>query len=135
MTVYRLSTVIIYSTAYRLPIWIAYKISYKHALYFGIPGVSPGTDNFRKRNCRFLLQLYQQPLYAMAVDPYPALWCIIQGDSMVFDIIVPGDTRISQLEKLIWEKCKNTLRKFDAAELVLWKVSSECTADSSQLTC
>ena len=98
-------------------------------------GYSPGTDNFRKRNCRFLLQLYQQPLYAMAVDPYPALWCIIQGDSMVFDVNVPGDTRISQLEKLIWEKCKNTLRKFDAAELVLWKVSSECTADSSQLTC
>ena len=41
MTVYRLSTVIIYSTAYRLPIWIAYKISYKPSLYFGIPGVLP----------------------------------------------------------------------------------------------
>ena len=39
LTVDRLSTVIIYSTAYRLPIWIAYKISYKHSLYFGIPGV------------------------------------------------------------------------------------------------
>ena len=40
MTIYRLSTAIIYSTAYRLPIWIAYKISYKHSLYFGIPDVS-----------------------------------------------------------------------------------------------
>ena len=39
VTIYRLSTAIIYSTAYRLPIWIAYKISYKHSLYFGIPGV------------------------------------------------------------------------------------------------
>ena len=39
MTIYRLSTAIVYSTAYRLPIWIAYKISYKHSLYFGIPGV------------------------------------------------------------------------------------------------
>ena len=37
--VYRLSTAIIYSTAYRLPIWIAHKISYKHSLYFGIPSV------------------------------------------------------------------------------------------------
>ena len=36
---FKLSTAIIYSTAYRLPIWIAYKISYKHPLYFGIPGV------------------------------------------------------------------------------------------------
>jgi len=39
VTVYRLSTVTIYSRAYRLPIWIAYKIPYKHTLYFGIPSV------------------------------------------------------------------------------------------------
>ena len=38
---------IIYSTAYRLPIWIAYKLSYKHSLYFGIPGVSVGDFPWR----------------------------------------------------------------------------------------
>ena len=35
---------IIYITAYRLPIWVAYKISYKHSLYFGIPSVWQNLD-------------------------------------------------------------------------------------------
>ena len=46
MSIYRLSTAIVYSTAYRLPIWIAYKISYKHSLYFGIPSVQLSPDSF-----------------------------------------------------------------------------------------
>jgi len=40
MTISRLSSAIIYSTAYRLSLLIVYKISYKQSLYFGIPGVS-----------------------------------------------------------------------------------------------
>jgi len=39
MTISRLSSAIIYSTAYRLSLLIVYKISYKQSLYFGIPSV------------------------------------------------------------------------------------------------
>ena len=53
MTFSRLSTVIIYSTSHRLSILIAYNISYKWFLDFGIPGVleavRPGVTTYNRK--------------------------------------------------------------------------------------
>jgi len=60
------------------------------------------------------------------------LWCLIKGDSKMFDVTPLRTTRISRLKDLIWEKRKNgALKNTDATDLVLWKVSSEGLANSS----
>ena len=70
----------------------------------------------------------------MANDPY-VLWCLIKGSSNPFDVTAPVATSFSRLKDLVWEKRKNgVLRGTDAADLVLWKVSNERLACSSQLT-
>jgi hypothetical protein len=75
-----------------------------------------------------------EPLSAMANDPY-VLWCLIKGSSNPFDVTAPVATSFSRLKDLVWEKRKNgVLRGTDAADLVLWKVSNERLACSSQLT-
>ena len=73
MTVYGLSTVIIYSTAYRLPIWIAYKISYKHSLCFGIPGVSGTVNHMCLREVKTFFSVH---LHSQSFDLAKFMKCI-----------------------------------------------------------
>src|ERR1700732_1033628 len=71
----------------------------------------------------------------MANDPHRVLWCLIKGDSNPFEVTAPVDASISKLKKLVWEERKNgAFLGVDATDLLLWKVSSERLADSSQLT-
>ena len=71
----------------------------------------------------------------MANNPPRVLWCfIIEGNSTALWVIPLGET-IDELKHLVWKKGKNGIfRDVDAADLVLWKVSREGLADSSQLT-
>lgn len=71
----------------------------------------------------------------MADDEVRVLWCFIKGDSTAFEVTAPVRASIGRLKKLVWEERKHgVLRETDATDLVLWKVSSECPADSTQLT-
>ena len=75
------------------------------------------------------------PVPAMADETSLELWCLVKGDSEVFDVTPLRKTRITELKRLIWEMAKNgVLRGTDAKDLVLWKVSSEGLANISQLT-
>jgi hypothetical protein len=52
-----------------------------------------------------------------------ALWCLIEGDSTLFEVTAPVTASIHRLKQLIHEERKNgVLRKVDASDLVLWKV-------------
>jgi hypothetical protein len=52
-----------------------------------------------------------------------------------FDVTAPVETTFSRLKDLVWERRKNgVLRGTDPTDLVLWKVSNEGLAGSSQLT-
>jgi hypothetical protein len=71
----------------------------------------------------------------MADDTHHGLWCFIKGDSKAFRVTALGKTSIDEVKVLVWEKGKNgVLSGTDAKDLVLWKVSTERLADSSQLT-
>ena len=73
----------------------------------------------------------------MANDPSHVLYCLIKDDSNPFKVTAPVDASIIDLKNLVWEERKHgVLRDIDAdaVDLVLWKVSSEGLADSSQLT-
>jgi hypothetical protein len=71
----------------------------------------------------------------MANDTHRELWCLIKGDSTAFRVTPLGKASIDELKDLVWEKRKNSaLRNVDATDLVLWKVSNEGLACSSQLT-
>lgn len=61
----------------------------------------------------------------MADDTHRVLWCIIKGDSTPFRIAAPGNATIDEVKGLVWEKRKNGLRKINAMDIVLSKVSSE----------
>ena len=53
-----------------------------------------------------------------------ALFCLIQGDTNIFEVTVSTGKSISFLKEVIQKKRKNgALRDVDAADLVLWKVS------------
>ena len=52
------------------------------------------------------------------------LFCLIQGEPDLFQVIVPTSDSIYSLKKAILDECKNSpLRDVDARVLVLWKVS------------
>lgn len=71
----------------------------------------------------------------MADDSRRELWCLIKNNSTAFRVTPLCKASIDELKGLIWEKRKNgVLRDVDATDLVLWKVSSDGLADSSQLT-
>lgn len=71
----------------------------------------------------------------MANDPCRVFWCLIKGDSKAFEVTVPVNASVNRLKTLVLEQRKNgVLQGIDAAVLVLWKVSTERLADSSQLT-
>ena len=51
-------------------------------------------------------------------------WCLVDGDSMVFDVTAPANVSISRLKELVQKKGdRGILRDVDAKDLVLWKVS------------
>ena len=57
-------------------------------------------------------------------DDTRVLFCIIQGDTNLFEVTVSTGKSISFLKEVIQKKRKNgALRDVDAADLVLWKVS------------
>jgi len=52
------------------------------------------------------------------------LFCLIEGDTNLFEVTVSTGESICFLKEVIQEKRKNRLlRDVDAADLVLWKVS------------
>jgi hypothetical protein len=52
----------------------------------------------------------------------PTLWCYIEGDTVVFSVFVSTTTSVDHLKDTIKEKRSRRLEKFDAADLILWKV-------------
>jgi Crinkler effector protein N-terminal domain len=71
----------------------------------------------------------------MADDTHHVLWCFIKGDSTAFEVPALDKTSIAEVKRWVWEEGKNgILSGTDAKDLVLWKVSTELLADSSQLT-
>jgi hypothetical protein len=53
--------------------------------------------------------------------PY-TLWCFIEGAKTVFKVDIPIDSDIDDLKDSIKQKSSPHLDKFDAADLILWKV-------------
>jgi hypothetical protein len=54
-----------------------------------------------------------------------ALWCLIEGDSMPFEVTAPVNANINRLKEVVREKGKNgVLGNVDAKDLVLLKVSA-----------
>ena len=53
-----------------------------------------------------------------------ALWCLIEGETVPFNVKVPISETIDDLKVLIWEKRKNTLRDIDASRLIVLKAST-----------
>lgn len=61
----------------------------------------------------------------MAKDLDIKLWCLVEGDTKLFEIQVDACMSVSFLKKVIWKARKRGyLRGVDATGLVLWKVSS-----------
>jgi hypothetical protein len=59
----------------------------------------------------------------MADYAFPALICLIEGESSPFSVKPKEDIKVMDLKDLIHEKCKNgVLFGVDAADLLLWKV-------------
>jgi hypothetical protein len=50
------------------------------------------------------------------------LWCLIRGDKTVFMVEIPINNNIYQLKHKIKQTRSHRLEKFDAADLILWKV-------------
>jgi hypothetical protein len=55
-------------------------------------------------------------------DPKHKLWCYIEGDTVVFHVFVSTTISVDELKEMIKEKRSRRLEKFDAADLILWKV-------------
>jgi hypothetical protein len=65
------------------------------------------------------------PAAAMADDTIRTLWCLVEGESMVFEVTVSANASINRLKTLVQEKKdKGSLRDVNAADLVLLKVST-----------
>ena len=56
--------------------------------------------------------------------PSRILWCIVGGESSLFDVITPANTSINQLKEQIHKKKENAFRDVDPNMLTLYKVSS-----------
>jgi hypothetical protein len=53
----------------------------------------------------------------------PTLWCLIEGDKVLFPVSASTTTYVGELKEMIKEKKKNnTLRTVDASDLTLTKV-------------
>ena len=50
------------------------------------------------------------------------LWCLIDGDKTVFSVEIPINSSIDSLKNKIKQQRSIRLEKFDAADLILWKV-------------
>ncbi|KAF9345382.1 hypothetical protein BGX26_003215 [Mortierella sp. AD094] len=57
----------------------------------------------------------------MAIDKVK-LFCILDGDSTAFKVIISLDDDVDDLKKAIKEEKPNDLKDFDADRLVLWRV-------------
>jgi hypothetical protein len=66
----------------------------------------------------------RNPAAAIADDTIHTLWCLVEGDSMVFEVTASANASINRLKELVREKGKNgALGNIDAKDLVLLKVS------------
>lgn len=66
----------------------------------------------------------RNPAAAMADDTIHTLWCLVEGESIVFEVTASANASINRLKELIREKGKNgALGNIDAKDLVLLKVS------------
>jgi hypothetical protein len=64
------------------------------------------------------------PAAAIADDTMHTLWCLVQGESMVFKVTASANASVDQLKELVREEGMNgTLGNIDAEDLVLLKVS------------
>jgi len=54
------------------------------------------------------------------------LWCLIDGDNVLFSVDILIDRFIDNLKDSIKQKCTPDLDKFDAADLILWKIDVGC---------
>ena len=50
------------------------------------------------------------------------LWCLIEGDKTPFPVNVLSTTPIDGLKTAIKDKSSPSLEKFDAKDLIIWKV-------------
>ena len=51
------------------------------------------------------------------------LWCLVQGDSDIFDVKVPLEACVIDLKRVIWGQGKELqFRGMSAKDLELWKV-------------
>jgi hypothetical protein len=50
------------------------------------------------------------------------LWCLIEGDNVLFPVKILSTQFIAELKKEIKKEASPTLEKFDAKDLILWKV-------------
>ncbi|KAF8273503.1 hypothetical protein EI94DRAFT_1795256 [Lactarius quietus] len=51
------------------------------------------------------------------------LWCLIDGDKTAFKVVIPIHSDIDDLKDSIKQKRSHHLAKFDAADLILWKLN------------
>jgi hypothetical protein len=66
----------------------------------------------------------RNPAAAIAGDTIHTLWCLVEGDSTVFEVAASANASINRLKVLVREKTdKGSLRDVNAADLVLLKVS------------
>jgi Crinkler effector protein N-terminal domain len=50
------------------------------------------------------------------------LWCFVEGDDVLFSVVVSSAEPISELKYLIKEKKRISLKGLDPSGLTLWKV-------------
>jgi hypothetical protein len=55
-------------------------------------------------------------------DPTHELWCLIEGDRVVFSVVVSTTTSVDELKEMIKNKNKSTLRLLDAKDIIVLKV-------------
>jgi hypothetical protein len=55
-------------------------------------------------------------------DPTHELWCLIEGDRVLFSVLASMTTSVAQLKRLIKEEGKITLGMADAKDLIVSKV-------------
>jgi hypothetical protein len=66
----------------------------------------------------------RNPAAAIADDTIHILWCLVEGDSTVFEVTASVNASINRLKELVREKGKNgALGNIDAKDLVLLMVS------------
>jgi len=63
------------------------------------------------------------------------IWCLVEGDNILFPVIALPTTSVSMVKDLIHEKRKNgVLKSVDAADLTLWRVRMTIASDSTTTT-